>query len=230
MNLVDLGVVVVIALSAVLALVRVLVSEVLSVAAWVGAVFVTLAIRPYLDPYMRAHVEPSRLADGMTIAGVFVLALVILSVLAHEISKGVHDSALSAVDRSLGLVFGVARGLVLVTLAWMVVSWLIPDPKDRPDWLQAARTRPLAESGAAYLQSMVPSQMRTDAAAQADAAKDMALQRLQDAEALRRLTMPKPEATPQAAPPPADAGYQKQDRSDFDRLIKNSTGPTTNTN
>ena len=144
MNLVDLGVIVVIALSAVLALVRGLVSEVLSVAAWVGAVFATLTLYPHLDPYMRAHVEPSWLADAMAIAGVFVLALVILSVLAHEISKGVHDSALSAVDRSLGLVFGIGRGLVLVVLAWMVVSWLIPDPKDQPDWLREARTRPLA--------------------------------------------------------------------------------------
>ena len=223
MNLVDLGVIVVIALSAVLALVRGLVSEVLSVAAWVGAVFATLAAWPYLDPYMRAHVEPSWLADGTTIAGVFVLALVILSVLAHEISKGVQGSALSAVDRSLGLVFGIGRGLVLVTLAWMVVSWLIPDPKDQPEWLRDARTRPLAESGAAYLQSMVPSQVRSDAAAQADAAKEKAIQTFQDAEALRRLTTPKPEATPPASPPATDSGYKKQDRGDLDRLIKNNT-------
>jgi membrane protein required for colicin V production len=221
-NLVDLGVIVVIALSAVLALVRGLVSEVLSVAAWVGAVFATLTLYPHLDPYMRAHVEPSWLADAMAIAGVFVLALVILSVLAHEISKGVHDSALSAVDRSLGLVFGIGRGLVLVVLAWMVVSWLIPDPKDQPDWLREARTRPLAEAGAAYLQSLVPSGVRSDAAAQADAAREKALQTLQDAEALRRLTTPKPEAAPQNAPPPADGGYKKQDRGDLDRLIKNT--------
>ena len=222
MNLVDLGVIVVIALSAVLALVRGLVSEVLSVASWVGAAMATLFVYPRLDPYMRAHVEPSWLADGMTIAGAFVLALVILSVIAHEISKGVRDSALSAVDRSLGLVFGVIRGLVLVTLAWMVVSWLIPDPKDQPEWLREARTRPLAESSAAYLQSLVPAQVRADAAAQAGVAKDKAVQAYQDAEALRRLTVPKPEAAPQAGPPPADGAYKKQDRGDLDRLIKNS--------
>lgn len=221
MNLVDLGVIVVIGLSGVLALARGLVSEVLSVAAWVGAVVATLYAYPHLDPYMRGHVDPSWLADGMTIAGVFVLSLVVFSVLAHEMSKGVRGSSLSAVDRSLGLLFGIARGMVLVTLAWMVVAWLIPDAKERPEWLNTARTVPLAETGAAYLQALVPSQMRDDAAAEANAALEKARQTVQDAEALRRLTTPKPEAPQPAAPAPA-SDYKKQDRGDLDRLIKNT--------
>ena len=190
----------------------------------------------------RAHVEPAVLADGMSIVGVFVLSLVVFSVIAHEISKGVRDSALSAVDRSLGLLFGLARGALLVCLAWMLAAWLMPPP-DQPQWLHDAKTRPFAEAGSAWLMSLVPPQLRNDAAAQADALATRARQTMQDADALRRLTQPKPEAAPgpasvPASPPasapasaptgatgqqpPADGTYQRQDRGELERLILNN--------
>ncbi len=220
MNLVDICVIGVVAFSAILALMRGLVSEVLSVGGWVGAALTTLYAFPRLQPYMRAHVEPAMLADGMSIVGVFVLSLVIFSVIAHEISSGVRGSALSAVDRSLGLVFGIARGALLVCLAWMLVAWLVPPP-DQPQWLREAKTRPFAETGAAWLQTLVPAQVRNDAATQLDAAAAKARQSLQDAEALRRLTAPKPE-TPQTGQPAASGAYKKQDRGELDRLIQNT--------
>ena len=167
------------------------------------------------------------LADGMTIAGVFIFALVIFSVVAHEVSRGVRNSALGPVDRSLGLLFGVARGALLVCLAWMVVSWLVP-PKDQPAWLLESKARPLAETGAGYLQALVPAQVRDEAAAQAGALQDKARQTLQDAETLRRLSTAKPEATPPTAaatgqsPAEGGAAYNKKDRGELDRLIKNA--------
>ncbi len=221
MNYVDIGVIGVIAFSAILALMRGLVSEVLSVGGWVGATLATLYAFPRLQPYMRAHVEPAMLADGMAVVGVFVLSLVIFSVIAHEISRGVRGSALSAVDRSLGLVFGAARGALLVCLAWMLVVWLVPVP-DQPQWLHDAKTRPFAEAGAAWLQTMVPAQVRNDAATQADALAAKARQTMQDADALRRLTTPKPEAPQPAGQPPTNGAYKKQERGELDRLINNA--------
>ena len=234
MNLVDMGVIGVVAFSAILALMRGLVSEVLSVGGWVGAGVTTLYAFPHLQPYMRAHVEPAVLADGMSIVGVFVLSLVVFSVIAHEISRGVRDSALSAVDRSLGLLFGLVRGALIVCLAWMLAAWLSPPP-DQPQWLHDAKTRPFAEAGSAWLMSLVPPQLRNDAAAQADALATRARQTMQDADALRRLSQSKPEAAPAPAPapasaptaatgqqPPDDNSYQRRDRGELDRLILNN--------
>ncbi len=220
MNYVDICVIGVVGFSAILALMRGLVSEVLSVGGWVGAALTTLYVFPRLQPYMRAHVEPAMLADGMNIVGVFVLSLVIFSVIAHEISSGVRGSALSAVDRSLGLVFGLARGALLVCLAWMLVAWLVPAP-DQPLWLRDAKSRPLAEKGAAWLQTLIPAQVRNEAATQLDAAAAKARQTMQDADALRRLATPKPE-TPQNGQPPGDGAYKKLDRGELDRLIQNT--------
>ncbi len=204
MNMVDLIVILVILLSAVLALMRGFVSEVLSVGGWVGAVIATIYALPQLQPYMRAHVSPEMLADGMVIAGVFILTLAVLSVIAHEVSKSVRDSALGALDRSLGLMFGVARGALLVCLAWMTAVWLMPDrEKDQPAWLREAKTRPLAETGAAWLRSIVPSHVRDDAVSKADAALAKARQTYQDADALRRMTTAKPDAAASNAKPDA---------------------------
>lgn len=227
MNVVDLGVIGVIAVSAILALMRGFVSEIMSVGGWIGAALATLYAFPGLQPYMRDHVEPPMLADGMTIAGVFIFSLVIFSVVAHEVSRGVRNSALGPVDRSLGLLFGAARGALLVCLAWMVVSWLVP-AKDQPAWLLEAKALPLAETGARYLQALVPAQVRDQAAAKADAFQDKARQTLQDAETLHRLSTATPVAPPPPAPaagqPPAAPGstYDKKDRGQLDRLIKNT--------
>ena len=220
MNYVDMGVVGVIAFSAILALMRGLVSEVLSVGGWVGAALATLYAFPRLQPYMRSHVEPAMLADGMAIVGVFVLSLVVFSVIAHEISKGVRDSALSAVDRSLGLLFGVARGALLVCLAWMLVAWLVPPP-DQPQWLHDAKTRPFAETGAAWLQAQIPAQLRKDAATQLDAAAAQAKQTVQDAKAVSRIATQRPETPQPAGQTPAEGGYKKQESNDMGRLIEN---------
>ena len=68
---------------------------------------------------------------------------------------------------------------------------------------------------------MIPAQVRGEAASQLDAAAAKARQTMQDADALRRLTAPKPE-TPQPAQPPADGAYKKQDSGDLGRLILNN--------
>jgi hypothetical protein len=64
--------------------------------------------------------------------------------------------------------------------------------------------------------------MRDQAAVQAESARSMASQKLQDAEALRRLTTPKPEAPKAGEPGPGDPAYKRQDRGDLDRLIRNT--------
>jgi len=152
---------------------------------------------------------------------------VVFSVVAHEVSKGVRNSALGPVDRSLGLLFGVVRGALLVCLAWMVAVWLMPNPeKDQPVWLREAKSRPLAETGAAWLQSLVPAQVRDQAAAQAGALQDKARQTLQD-EAMRRMATAKPApAAPPAPGSPAPAEgvptYKKKDQDALGALIKNN--------
>ena len=44
------------------------------------------------------------------------------------------DSRIGALDRTLGFLFGLGRGLLIVVVAFLFFSWLVPD-KQRPDWV-----------------------------------------------------------------------------------------------
>ena len=82
--------------------------------------------------------------------------------LTRTISKRVQDSALNALDRSLGFLFGLARGAVVICLLYLGIEWMIP-PAEQPTWLRSARTMTLIETGAHWLKSLVPAQAAADA-------------------------------------------------------------------
>jgi len=151
----DIAILIILAISAFLALARGFVAEVLSIAGWLGAALVTLWTFNDARPYLRQYIEMQLLADILTGVGIFVVALVIFSTISHLIARVVKGSALSAVDRSLGFVFGVVRGAVLVCLAYLLLTWVFPETR-RPPWLENARMLPWVQAGAEYLKTLVP--------------------------------------------------------------------------
>ncbi len=218
MTVVDFGVVAVVLLSAVLAFIRGFVVEVLSIGAWVGAALVTLYAYPEVHPFVHAELGPPLLADAATVGGLFVASLVVLMVFSHFLAKLIKGSALSAIDRSLGFLFGVFRGAVLVVVAYLLASWLVP-PEDHPAWIKEARSRPLAEAGAALLRDLIPDQLQFGPAGDADAAQGDALPIRQAEEDLRARTVIAPRAG--SANPVGDTGYGVGERRELDRLIDN---------
>ena len=146
----------VILISAILAFTRGFVHEVLSIAAWIGAAVVTYFAFPYASPFVREHIELQLLADIVTGLTIFVLALVVFTIVSNALSRNVKNSSLGAVDRSLGLLFGAFRGIVLICAAYLIMMWVIPKPEDRPTWILNARSTPMVEKGALYIASLLP--------------------------------------------------------------------------
>lgn len=156
----DLAVVAVIAVSSLLALFRGFVKEVLSVAGIVAAGFATLYLLAPLRPYVRQYVEPQLLADGLTGVGIFVVTLVLFSLVSHAVSSRVRDSALGPLDRALGVLFGAARGAVIVCLAYLAMTWIWDSPERMPPWAREARSLPLLQQGGDFLRLLIPSSVR----------------------------------------------------------------------
>lgn len=154
-NVTDLVVIVVILLSAIFALVRGFVHEVLAVGAWLGAALATLFAFPFAQPFTRQYIAIPLVADIATGAAIFLVVLVALSILTHWISGKVQESSLGPLDRSLGLLFGLARGAILVCLAWIFLVYIMPR-QDHPRWINEARSLPLVEQGAGILLALVP--------------------------------------------------------------------------
>jgi membrane protein required for colicin V production len=118
-TVVDVLVVLVILVSAAYAIYRGLMRETLSIFAWVAAAFVTLRFFPNFRPLLRDLVSPNWLADLLVFAAMFLIVLVPLSFMSYRFGESVKRSEVGPVDRTLGLVFGVGRGLVIVGFAYV---------------------------------------------------------------------------------------------------------------
>ena len=169
MNFVDIVVLAVIALSTLLALGRGFVKEVLSIFGWIGAAIGTLLIFFYV-PQIRAffgkQIAEPVLADIACAVAIFVVLLIVLGFFNHAIASRVHASSLGPLDKSLGLVFGLARGVILVALAHMAMTdWFIPNKDQRPDVINQARTEPYVAMAADFIKSKIPQEWKDRASA-----------------------------------------------------------------
>jgi membrane protein required for colicin V production len=155
MTWVDFAVIGVIAISALLAFMRGLVREVLGIGAWVGAGLAAISALPLVRPQFHQWMGTSPWADPAAFVAIFVVALIVLMLVAHLIGRLVRRSALGGLDRTLGLVFGVARGVALVIIAYIIVG-LVKPVDQWPDAVLQARSIGLVYDGAKWAADHVP--------------------------------------------------------------------------
>src|SRR3546814_5505294 len=126
------------------------------------------------------------IADIATGVVLFIGALVLLTLLSHAISQSVRDSAIGGLVRSLGFVFGLLRGAVLVCLIYIGALWFW-SPGQLPPAITEAKAMPLVREGAEALLALVPEETRLRTKAATGAARDTANEALAKERALRGL-------------------------------------------
>jgi membrane protein required for colicin V production len=220
MSPLDIAVVAVVALSGLFAFARGFVREALSIIAWVGAA--AIAVYGFDDVYRLTlkFVTTSLLAELAAGAGLFLSSLIALTILTGYAARFVQASAASPIDRTLGLIFGVARGAVLVSLAFLLLSIALP-PNDRPSWITQAKFAPYLAQGADMLRGLLPASWQLQGASTVNAAQHVLDQANEARRAMRALENPagpKPTAPDQPDVPDYKAG----ERRDMDRLIQNA--------
>lgn len=216
-NGLDLAVVIILLLSAILAFLRGFVHEVLSVTAWIGAIFAAIYGVPELRSFARAQIPNELVADSVTGVVIFLAALVILSILTKILSKSIQASALNNLDRSLGFVYGLARGAVIFAAVLIIVDWVVAEGT-RPEWVRSAKTLPGIELTADLIRDILP---ETFMAAE-DAAKEAsetAREAMELKETFDKLTQPPPGADPDAPQAPEGA-YEQDIRRNMDRMFQ----------
>ncbi len=151
----DLGLIVVILVSAFLAMLRGFTREVLAIASWGAAALAAIYLHPLVLPYVKPYIAKEQVALGVAVAAVFFATLIIVSLITIKLSDAILDSKIGALDRSLGFVFGAARGLLLCVIAFVFFSWLVPE-KTQPEWVKTARMRPLLQATGDQLMAVLP--------------------------------------------------------------------------
>jgi membrane protein required for colicin V production len=157
-NWVDLIVIAILGLSALLAFLRGFVREVLGIAALVGAALVARWAFPYVHDRFRGWLGSSDLGDAAALAAVFLGALILFSFFSALIGGLVRASALGGMDRTLGVVFGLARGAALVVFAYIAAGW-VTAPEQWPAPVLEARSLPYVAGAAGWVAGLLPADL-----------------------------------------------------------------------
>ena len=155
MNNLDVIILIVVAISALIALNRGLVKEVLSIVGWVLATMAIIYLLPVCLPFTKKFVASGILAGILTALMIFVLFFVIWIYSTSQVIGKIRTSKLNGLDRLLGLFFGVMRAFLLVVLFNIMVSWIIPEDKQAAV-LTESKYYQLAGSFAKPLEEMIP--------------------------------------------------------------------------
>jgi membrane protein required for colicin V production len=159
MTWVDLAVFGFLLISGLLAFVRGFVREVLGVAAWIGSVAIAFFSLPTMRGVVRNWVPQPEWVDPASFIVVFIISLIILTLIARTIGGFVRRSALGGVDRTLGLLFGLARGAAVIIVAYMIGQMVYPIER-WPDVVLDARTLTPTYEDARWVRDQVPEPYR----------------------------------------------------------------------
>lgn len=153
MNWADYAIIAMLALSVLMGLWRGLVAEVLALAVWGAAFWVAWWLGPRVATAFRGTIdEPSiRIIVGYALC--FVAILILGALLKFVLAKLVQGTGLSGSDRLLGMLFGLARGVLLVTLLVFLLEFT---PFSRDSWWHRSRLLPTFISAADWLGQQLP--------------------------------------------------------------------------
>lgn len=146
--------------SAVLAMVRGFSREVLSVASWAIAAISAYLFYPLVLPYLEPHISSETIAKIAALAAVFFVTLIIVSLITMKIADFIIDSRIGALDRTLGFLFGAARGVLLMVVAMLFFNWLVPT--NQPAWIADAKSKPMLDSLGTELIELLPESSETN--------------------------------------------------------------------
>jgi len=156
-NWVDYTILAVLGISVLMGLWRGLISEVLSLAIWVAAFWVAWTFGPMVAGYFEHSIQLPSARMLVSYGLCFILVLVLGALVRFVISRLVESTGLGGSDRLLGMFFGLARGVLVVTLAVFLLGFT---PVTRDPWWRESQLLPQFEGVAGWLGEKLPDNVR----------------------------------------------------------------------
>ena len=196
-------------ISGLLALMRGFTREILSLVAWgaAGLAAFFAVFTPELVALAQPYTE-NEILSKVAVGGIaFLVVLLIMSIISVKLADMVLDSAAGAFDRTLGFAYGLARGMLLVVVAYLFYIWLIPRDKHE-DWVRNAKSLPAIEQVGAVVISFLP----------ADISEIL--------EGKTYLGGDSQQTGTEQTTEPGDEGYKANQQRQIDQLIESTQGGT----
>lgn len=237
--IVDIIAALVVLSSALISFMRGFIREVLTIAGVVGGILAAVFLGPSFTPLVRSwfgvgvegqdapaklfDIVPMEIVADITAYGIIFVAVVIaLSVLSHMISGAVKAMGLGPVDRSLGVIFGIARALLLLGLFYLPFH-LLMDQDRKDEYFKDSQTHFFIEKVAAFMAGYLPESDAVEKKVD-DTAGDLIKQKLEDQNLLN--SDDKPNTSENTSDQKKEEGYKDEQREKLDKLFNEP--PTVN--
>lgn len=171
LTVVDYLIVLVVLVSVIISLIRGFVREALSLATWIAAVWVTYAFTGKLSEALVSYIPNNGLRTGLSIIALFLVTLAIGTAIGYVVNKFVSKSGLSGLDRLVGLLFGGARGLLIITLG--IIGINLTSLSQSTSW-QTSAFLPYFKPATDWMSKSLPDYMQHQGKKQAKQSKDKA--------------------------------------------------------
>ncbi len=221
-------------ISALVAFMRGFIKEVLTIAGVLGGFVAALYFGPVLSDILSGWLGAENGENGGTLFGVipysllteaagygvvFISVVIILSVASHFIAKGASAVGLGPVDRTLGVVFGLARAIILLGLLYMPVHLLVED-EQKEEWFGTPVTEQAVAWTSEKLIAVMPERFEIDA-------QDAETQNRKAQDLMESLDILKGGEDKSDPSPESDneesTGYPSKDREKLDELFESGT-------
>ncbi len=160
-QILDIALIGIMLISGLLALMRGFTREVLALITWGGAAaagYLAYQSEP-LQQLAQQYIESDIVAKIALVGSVFLVVLIVVSLITMKLADWILDSGIGALDRTLGFVFGLARGLLLVAVAYIFFIYWVP-PDRAPTWVKRAQTLSFVDQTSTYVIGILPPEIQ----------------------------------------------------------------------
>ncbi|MDR0367401.1 MAG: CvpA family protein [Rickettsiales bacterium] len=133
------------------------VAGVFSLISWIITALVAKKFYPSVEPVFEGSLgQGSMLSSIAAYASIFVSCIMLLSFLAKWSGAKLHETNFDGIDKSLGFLFGIMRGILVMSVVEIGILWFFPLPEERPKWALDAKSRPVLRSSALFVSFLLP--------------------------------------------------------------------------
>ena len=122
LNILDIAIISIVAISGIIGVFRGLVRELMSLIGWIVSAWLAWRYASLLAPYFESVIQSTDVRKAAAFVTIFLVSLVLFALLSYLISKIMNKSALKGMDRTLGMLFGFARGAIIIAVLLLLMQ------------------------------------------------------------------------------------------------------------
>jgi membrane protein required for colicin V production len=161
-NLIDVLIVIIAVISGVMASLRGLIREVFGLTGWVLAIIGANLLSEVTTEQLAEYIASDDLRTLLGWALPFIIISIIWYILSNILSPPLRRFTLNMLDRPLGFIYGLARGIVIAALIYMGALFAVEKEDALPSMVQKASLIDVMRSTTIFLANLTPESIRDE--------------------------------------------------------------------